>query len=439
MRARMWLWGAVGLVVLAAGALALEATRDTAVMPGQRRAGESIAASPEATQRVGPGPAAPDHRLRGESLEGSAGGIQEGRLSPVPPDQRVAARFLGVSPEAVQAVRAEPIVNGSRGERATVWRYPAGETPDSGEGATVAVDIDLYYVTFMGRADEKYWGSSARAGFRPLAREVALRNALAFAERRCWFWRAEDRLEYEKYYDYRKPPTYHFAWEGLGPEEFRHRLSIQVSAATGEVVYYYARIAPADPPPNAPVRLTEEEAVAKVLARATELWPRMRPPISAKVFRPWTASGFAPPGTPVYIVNVHGAGPPGPTGEPGEYLTECGVNANTGEILTRSWRREPEPLPKPRLSPSEALARARSSLPTALRDAEIVLGELTWVSPIAPSDRLVYPVRVSGKLPGADKPDELQLWAQSWAVDAETGRIYGLADRPAKAAAPARE
>ncbi len=383
MRGRIWLWGAAGLLVLAVAAFALDTLR-----PGQ-----------------------------------------------VAPEQRLAAQLMGVPLEAIQAVRPEPFVYGPYGERATWWRCLAQGTPHAPGADTILVNIELYYVASVGwKTDEKHWGSSSRAGFRPLARDAALEAARSFAQRRCPFWRAEDRLAYEKYRDYRDPPIYEFLWQGSGPEEFRHRLSIEVSAATGEVVRYQAHIMPADPPSSAPVRVTEAEAVAKVIAQAAQLWPGMHPPFSAEVYLLWTRSPFAPPGTPVYMLNVRGTRP-GPTGEPGPCQEGCGVDASTGEVLTRSWRGKPAAASPPRLSPSDALARARSSLPTALTDVQVVLGELTWTSPVAVAGSLVYPVRVSGKTLGPDQPEELEQWAQTWAVDAETGKIYGLGDRPSEAAA----
>ena len=414
MRKRMWLWGAVGLLVLAAAAFAVDALRPGQGAPGHRPVANADALGPRQVAQE-EGPSAHQNALRPDQMA---------------PEQRLAARVMGVPPEAIQAARTEPTVYGANGERATWWRYSPPATQGSSEEATIMVDIEMYYVAGVDWKTEGSSGSPLRMGFRPLSRDAALEAASSFALQRCPFWRAEDRLAYEKHRDYADPPVYEFIWEGLGPEEFRHRLSIEVSTATGQVVRYHARLLPADPPASVPVRVSEAEAVAKVIAKAAELWPGMHPPFSAEVYLLWTRSPFAPPGTPVYMLNVRGTRP-GPRGEPGACQEGCGVDASTGEVLTRSWRGKPAAAPTSRLSPSDALAKARSSLPTALTDIRVVVGNLTWTSPVAVAGTLVYPARVSGRLPSPDEAGEFYEWAQTWAVDAQTGRVHGLGVRRA--------
>jgi len=158
-----------------------------------------------------------------------------------------------------------------------------------------------------------------------------------------------------------------------------------------------------------------------------ELWPRMLNP-QVKVDRLWTRSPFAQAGRPVYMVSVMGEIeiPPHPR-HPG-YNTVCGVDAHTGEILTEAVEppSEPEPDTQVTVSSDEALQIAKNALPAGLQEPEMNVLDLTPRSRLAPLGTLVYPIRITGKIPAGDDSDELWQWAQSWAVDANTGHIYGL-------------
>jgi hypothetical protein len=115
-------------------------------------------------------------------------------------------------------------------------------------------------------------------------------------------------------------------------------------------VSYRIRISSPDPAPAVPILVSKELAASKVLGKAQALWPDMDPPISVHVYLLWTSSPYADPGRPVYMVNVDG-GYPGPGGVRGGYLVVCGVDANTGEVLTAREQNDRPLGPRPRGAP----------------------------------------------------------------------------------------
>jgi len=295
--------------------------------------------------------------------------------------------------------------------------------------AHVSVDIDLYYVAYMSWEDDKaHWGPPAQSGQQLASRETALEAAQNFAKEKCWFFRLEDKLTYETYKDYLPQPVYDFLWQGQGPEEFQHRVHVTVSVVTQEVVAYRASIQPPDPKANTSVEITEAEAAARVREAIPRLWPKMLEPIEIKIYKLWTRSPYAPPGRPVYMVHVRGRGKVEGRDLHFEYYDGCGVDAYTGEVLYQVIEppREPEQDVELRVGSEQALEIVKKALPDQLTEVKLEVAGLTSRSRLAPAGTLVYPIRITAKAAAPDKPEELWEWAQTWAVDAATDRIYGL-------------
>jgi len=151
-------------------------------------------------------------------------------------ERRVAAEFLGVAPDRVAAKQVEPYVTSWRGgeRRTTRWRY-AGRDPEArGDGtADVEVDLDMYYVSYLNWHDDRahwgpdraHWGPLNGQNTRLLAPDKAEAVACDYVQRKCWFFRAEDRLTYERYEDHVPQPYFSFEWEGQGPEGYQHRVT----------------------------------------------------------------------------------------------------------------------------------------------------------------------------------------------------------------------
>ena len=353
-------------------------------------------------------------------------------VAPLPPDRRIAARFLGVDALELRPTRPSPKVEELRGGefRSSSWTWTA-EAHDGAKAPTahVNVDLDLYYVAGAHWEDDTaHWGEPVQEGAIVLTRDRAYAAALAYLKARCWFIGEARTLSSEGYKDYLPQPLYVFTLEGSGPEEYEHRVEVSVSAVTGEVVVYEAEIVPAAPAAVAPVVLNEAEAVSRVRQAVPRLWPNMVGPIEIEVYKLWTRSPYTPPGRPVYMTDVSGrAAHPGNPPSYSYYGVVCGVDAQTGEVLTQLIA----PLTgavggsEITVTAAQAAEKVRAALPTGLANAGVEIGEMTPRSRLAPLGTRVYPAVISGTL-AAPTTDEPWDWAQTWAVDAVTGAIYGL-------------
>ncbi len=358
--------------------------------------------------------------------------VSQTPVAPLPPDRRIAARFLGVDALELRPTRPSPRVEELRGGefRSSSWTW-TGEAHDGAKApkAHVKVDLDLYYVAGAHWEDDTaHWGAPVQEGAELLARDRAYTAALAYLKTRCWFFGEARTPSSEGYKDYLPQPLYVFTFEGSGPEEYEHRVEVSVSAVTGEVVVYEAEIVPAAPAAVAPVVLSEAEAVSRVREAVPRLWPNMAGPIEIEVYKLWTRSPYAPPGRPVYMVDVsgkyagHGVGIP-----PSFYGVVCGVDAQTGEVLTELIAPLTGAIQRTEVTVTAAQAaeKVRAALPAALATAGVEIGEMTSRSRLAPLGTRVYPAAIRGTL-AAPTTDEPWDWAQTWAVDAVTGAIYGL-------------
>ncbi len=346
--------------------------------------------------------------------------------------RRLAARFLHVPDDAPGLARGETVdVNGGPFvlHKAT-WEYQ-GPDPATTErtDCDVLVDVDLGYVAY---ADCEQEGARSEAPARRrggvLRRGECLARARAYLAAQCWFWHPNDGMYYEWFDDDEADPVYQFDWEGDGPGEFRHDISVSVSALTGKIVSYLADVLPADPRMTVPIRVSESEALAAVRAQLRKLLPELvgKPKLTAGPAS--TCSLFAPPGRPVYMFRLEGerTDPVTRTRIPLNVL--LGVDAHSGEVLTKlvEWPSKPGPKADVRINPTQALARARQAAPPELKSARFEVGALTPCSRLAPLGTLVYPVRVTGEWPAPGKPGELWDWGGTWGVDALTGHVYGL-------------
>ena len=347
------------------------------------------------------------------------------------PDQGIAGRFLGVAVDNLVMKTKGPIIHPFRGgdRKTSIWEYcPEG----AGTGEQVAVrayvDLDLYYVAYLRwQEDATHWGGPGQGGQALLQREKAHQSALEYAAMKCWFFDPGDKLTYETYKDYLPQPVYSFLWEGLGPEELRHSVEVELSAVTGKVVLYTASILPRDPQSILSVEISADEARSRVEEAIPKLWPEMIEPIKVSLSVVLTRTVYAPAGHPVYPVTIDGHTHAG-SDRLYFFGTVCGVDAHTGEVLTAMVRPTDEPRPDAeiKISKEKALQIVQEALPQELREAKVKASELTARCRLAALGTPVYPVRITGKLPAPDESGELWDWAQTWAVDAASGRIYGL-------------
>jgi len=282
-------------------------------------------------------------------------------------------------------------------------------------------------------------------------REQTLAAASTFLAKRCAFWQPGDRLTYDKYRGEMPQPLCVFGWEGPGPEEFTHRVKVSISSVTGEAVAYDASVDPPNLPAAKPVRLSADDAVQRV----REMLPTLQPDTvgEAKVTVMGLRTGGTPcslPGQPVYLVDLEGYKTPtgyakleGDAKPPDRTRLACyrivyEVDASTGEILTKRVTLQDLPRPKaPQISADQALQIATSSAPNRLTEPTFAVSAMTNRCRVAPHGTFVYPMRLSGKMPAPDGSGERYEWAQTWAVDAQTGKVYGLGVRRANETGPA--
>lgn len=131
---------------------------------------------------------------------------------------------------------------------------------------------------------------------------------------------------------------------------------------------------------------------------------------------------------PYYVFHWRGDGP-----EEYSHEVEAQVSAATGEIIGYSACIAPAAKTPPVVAAApEVLTReqvqtkVKEALPPEIEDPSVEIAEVTADCCVAPPGRRVYPVRVSGSVTSADMSGASWAWAQTWAVDAETGCIYGL-------------
>lgn len=131
---------------------------------------------------------------------------------------------------------------------------------------------------------------------------------------------------------------------------------------------------------------------------------------------------------PYFVFHWRGEGP-----EEYSHEVEVQVAAATGEVVgCRARILAPAEGPKLVAQAPEALAREQvaakvtEALPPEVAEPSIEVGDMTTGCRVAPAGRRVYPVRVSGRVSSPGPSEAPWAWAQTWAVDAQTGRIYGL-------------
>jgi len=306
-------------------------------------------------------------------------------------DQQVAAEFLGVDPDRLVPDREEAMVSPSPwGDRKLSWWVYSGRTL-IGEAvrADVFVDPDLYYVASLGWRDDKaHWGPEASPDTPLLTREEALKAGQEFVSKRCWFYRQEDRLEYEQYRPQLPQPLWAFGWRGPGPEELQHYVKVGVSAVTGEVVTYSASIDPPEVPAAKPVRLSAEEAVQRVREMLPTLQPALVEVTKLAVMGRLLTGGTprSLPGQPVYQVCLEGykmpdnSAPPDNGGVPLDrrrlafFAIAYMVDATTGEVLTKRVSLQEAPPPgAPRISAEQVPGIVTTALPTGLQNPQVVV------------------------------------------------------------------
>jgi hypothetical protein len=353
---------------------------------------------------------------------------------PVSADRALAAEFVGIPPDAIREMgrgpRLEALPGGVR--RLSAWRFtgvhPVTQTPAE---VDVRVDLDLLYVT---RATWHGNARPAQGDERPaptgaVSRERARSAAREFLAATCWFLAADDNLAYESSRGEGDDQRYSFRWDGDGPGEFTHRVLVNVRARTGKVVSYSATIDPRDPSPTAAIKLTEQDAAARARAAVPALCPEATPEPQVEVYKLWTRSPYAPVGRPVYMVNlvteIARQGAPGPVA----VRTGCGVDAETGEVLTKVIFGPGEVYrgtASVTISREQALVVVRAALPKELLDPTVEVLDPQIPNRLAPADRTVYPVRIQGLLQPSDQAADATNWMQTWAVDAVSGKLYGL-------------
>lgn len=254
----------------------------------------------------------------------------------ISPDQRAAASFLGVEPTAL--TQSASTVSSEYPGAHSAWTLSRFDR-DAAEqmAATVLVNTDMYYVASMRWAEDRaHWGRSIKPGNRLLTREAALYRAALRLGWVCWFFDPADELVSTDYSPALPHPYFVFRWRGDGPEEYSHEVEAWVSAATGQIVAYSARVTP-------------------------------------------------------------------PTSEPA-------LVADAAEAL----------------APEQVEAKVREALPPDIDQPSIEVAGMTTECRVAPAGRRVYPVRVSGSVASPELSRGTWSWAQTWAVDAQTGCIYGL-------------
>ena len=254
----------------------------------------------------------------------------------ISPDQRAAAIFLGVEPQAL--TRNASTMSSELPSSHTIWTLSRFDRDTSEHTtATVLVNTDMNYVASMRWAEDRgHWGRSIKPGNRLLTREAALYRAALRLGWMCWFFDPADELLATDYSPALPHPYFVFRWRGAGPEEYSYEVEAQVSAATGEIIAYSARVTP-------------------------------------------------------------------PTSEPA--LVARGAEA---------------------LSPEQVEAKVKEALPAGVDEPSVEVAEMTTECSVAPAGRRVYPVRVAGSVPSSELSGASWAWAQTWAVDADTGCIYGL-------------
>ena len=254
----------------------------------------------------------------------------------IPPDQRAAALFLGVEPDALTHNGSGDFSELSGAHSAwTLCRFDRNNSEQT--VATVLVNTDMNYVASMRWAEDRaHWGRAVKPGNRLLTREAALLRAALQLSWTCWFFDPGDTLVSTDYSPVLPHPYFTFRWRGDGPEEYSHEVEARVSAATGQIVAYSARVTPR----------TSEPALVAEAAEA--------------------------------------------------------------------------------LAPEQVEAKVREALPASIDEPSVEVAEMTTECSVAPAGRRVYPVRVSGSVTSAELSGASWAWAQTWAVDAETGCIYGL-------------
>lgn len=257
---------------------------------------------------------------------------------PPPPDAEAAAAILGVAADRLIAlgdIWGRPTSWGE--QRIRTWRLPA-DGPAHGGIATIAdvvVDVDLSLAISAYWYDPARWGRSDGPMVARFGADECRSRAAAFASVHCPYFDATVPPKRVTPGDDGGLPRFAYLWEGGGPGDRENWLNVAVSAVTGEVVEYSFGMRAAQPEATSEARLSPEAAVCIVRAHLPDHVIVER----VEVARLWTRTPFAPPGTPVYMVEVEG-NIPHEGKPPGWYGCIFGVNATTGEFLSERW--EPE-------------------------------------------------------------------------------------------------
>ena len=259
---------------------------------------------------------------------------------PARPDQRIAAEFLGVAPWRLSSGGRRPITEVSEYHWGRVrerhWLLPRclGIVDWFSDAAHVQVDVDREMVTtcFWHPLTERvHWCPLLR---KPMDQEACVARAEQFLETHSALFSSADELVRSQPSRQGQRPSVWFDWQGPGPGDLIHVVSLQISRRTGRPELYSVRLGTPPPQDLSEVRVTGEQARAIVVGGL----PDNVFDAQIEVRQPWTRSPFAPIGQPVYMVNVDAkVRLEGGADEVYPSLTTYGVHATTGELLTEPY------------------------------------------------------------------------------------------------------
>lgn len=345
---------------------------------------------------------------------------------PFPADQLLAAEVLEVAPDKL-VTPAGVVVRQQMGieQRARTWRL---NRPGSNEDyiADAQVDMDT------GLLISAYWHSPAHlgkaGGKARFSKEQCIARAQDFARQYCPYFQGgepEDVTLRE-----REVPQYEMTWRGDVDDNQQYRVSVKVSAITGNLRAYHMSVLPQPPKATTPVKITVEEAEQIVRQNL----PSNITVKTIDVWRITTDSLYGPYGEPVYSVNVEGDFVE--NGLTFGYSDLHEVHATTGEFLSTEGRKprkqitfgptyidklDSAQIAKVKITGEQAQTIVKEHLPADMKNPLVFIKERTAESRFAPSGEPVYVCRIAYET--ADSQSNAGQAEVTWAVHATTGEL----------------
>ncbi len=253
---------------------------------------------------------------------------------PATPSQRIAAEFLGIAPWRLVSLGQAEVTEHEWGTvRESQWMQwrGLGITDWFGIGGMVTVDEDRQMVTAC------HWDSLAEKTawwpprWRDLDEEACIARAQAFLAGHSSVYSTADELVYRSPARSRAKPSLWLEWQGNGPGDLIHVISIEISRRSGRPLLYTADVGTSPQANLTVINVTPEQAEETVRASLPDnvFDAEVEAPHPPSWSSPW-----GPVGQPVYYVNVEAKirvddGPDGVCA----YCNSFGVHATTGEIL----------------------------------------------------------------------------------------------------------